>query len=161
MPFIAQTTTPGSRRTIPVGQVLIDRIAAHLAEFPPRKLSILDKTGRAPVQRTVRLVTLSARDLPIRPSRFSQDVWTPMMRRLGLHGDPDHPTFHDFRHHYASALIASGSSATVVCARLGNSVKETLSTYSHLWPGDDDKTRDAIDNLRRRDDAQPRLRRVE
>lgn len=161
-PFIGQPKTPGSRRTIPVGQVLIDQLAAHLAEFPPLTVRIVDRTGRQPVERPARLVTLSPRNLPIKKPKYYQDVWAPIMRRMGLDGDPDHPTFHDFRHHYASALIAHGASATVVCARLGNSVKETLTTYSHLWPGDDDKTRDAIDALRGTTSATaPRLRRVE
>lgn len=54
--------------------------------------------------------------------------------------------FHDLRHYYASLLIRHGASVKVVQARLGHkSAGETLDTYSHLWPDDDDRTRGAVD----------------
>ena len=56
--------------------------------------------------------------------------------------------FHDLRHYYASLLIRRGASVKVVQARLGHkSAAETLDTYSHLWPDDDDRTRDAVDSV--------------
>jgi integrase len=55
-------------------------------------------------------------------------------------------TAHDLRHFYASALIAGGASVKQVQQRLGHaSAVITLQTYAHLWPGDDDRTRDVID----------------
>lgn len=54
--------------------------------------------------------------------------------------------FHELRHHYASLLISSGCSVTVVQRRLGHATaQETLDTYSHLWPDDDEKTISAVD----------------
>jgi integrase len=54
--------------------------------------------------------------------------------------------FHELRHHYASLLISSGCSVTVVQRRLGHATaQETLDTYSHLWPDDDEKTIAAVD----------------
>jgi integrase len=48
--------------------------------------------------------------------------------------------------YYASLLIRSDASVKVVQARLGPaSAKTTLDTYGHLWPGDDDLTRRAVD----------------
>jgi integrase len=56
-------------------------------------------------------------------------------------------TSHDQRHFYASALIASGASVKQVQKRLGHATAViTLNTYAHLWPGDDDRTRDVIDS---------------
>jgi integrase len=56
-------------------------------------------------------------------------------------------TSHDLRHFYASALIAGGASVKQVQKRLGHSTAViTLNTYAHLWPGDDDRTRDVIDS---------------
>jgi integrase len=53
---------------------------------------------------------------------------------------------HDLRHYYASLLIAHGESVKVVQERLGHaSARETLDTYSHLWPDSADTTRAAID----------------
>lgn len=55
---------------------------------------------------------------------------------------------HALRHFYASMLIRSGCSVKVVQARLGHaSASETLDTYSHLWPDDEDRTRAAVDGL--------------
>ncbi len=54
-------------------------------------------------------------------------------------------TFHDLRHHYASALIAAGCSIKAVQEALGHAnASETLDTYSHLWPTDEDRIKDAI-----------------
>ncbi len=46
------------------------------------------------------------------------------------------------RHFYASLLIDRGSSVKTVQRRLGHqSATETLDTYGHLWPDNDDETR--------------------
>jgi integrase len=53
---------------------------------------------------------------------------------------------HALRHFYASPLIAGGASVKVVQMRLGHaSAAITLNTDGHLWPGDDDLTRDVMD----------------
>ena len=53
---------------------------------------------------------------------------------------------HDFRHFFASALIAGGASVKQVQTVLGHqSAVVTLRTYAHLWPGDEDRTRSVID----------------
>jgi integrase len=55
--------------------------------------------------------------------------------------------FHELRHHYASLLISSGCSVTVMQRRLGHATaQETLDTYSHLWPDDDQRTTEAVDS---------------
>ena len=55
-------------------------------------------------------------------------------------------TCHDLRHAYASVLIGAGQSVKVVSERLGHSnAAMTLNVYSHLWPADEDKTRQAVD----------------
>lgn len=146
-PFLCPPKTETSHRTIPVGRVFIDRLAAHLAEFPPVPVSIVDKTAPRPVERVVRLVVTTAKGQPWPRPRYSERVWRPAVARLGLTG-PGEPTFHDLRHFYASALISGGASVTTVQHRLGHATAaETLGTYSHLWPGEDDKTRGVIDGL--------------
>lgn len=46
----------------------------------------------------------------------------------------------------ASLLIASGYSVKAVQSFLGHKdASETLDTYGHLWPGDEDRLRAAID----------------
>ena len=53
---------------------------------------------------------------------------------------------HDLRHFTASALISGGASVKQVQAVLGHaSANITLRTYAHLFPGDDDRTRNVMD----------------
>ena len=71
-------------------------------------------------------------------------------------------TFHDLRHFFASALIAHGASVTQVQARLGHATaQETLNTYSHLWPNEDDRTRAIIESIFASADAPPLLKVVQ
>ena len=47
---------------------------------------------------------------------------------------------------YASLLIQHGESVKVVQNRLGHaSAMETLDTYAHLWPDNEERTRAAVD----------------
>ena len=56
--------------------------------------------------------------------------------------------WHQLRHHHASLLIAAGLSPVAVAHRLGHKdATETLQTYGHLWPDDDDRMAAASDGL--------------
>lgn len=69
-------------------------------------------------------------------------AWRATTAAAGLDG----LRFHDLRHAYASMLISDGCSVRAVCAALGHSAAATtLNLYSHLWPGDEDRLRDAVD----------------
>jgi integrase len=55
---------------------------------------------------------------------------------------------HDLRHFYASGLIRSGCDVVNVQRALGHSSAAiTLTTYSHLWPDANDRTRKAAGEL--------------
>jgi integrase len=70
--------------------------------------------------------------------------------RAQVKGLPEGFRFHDFRHYYASLLIASGLDVKIVQARLRHaSAKTTLDTYGHLWPDSDETTRTAIGDVMR------------
>ncbi len=54
--------------------------------------------------------------------------------------------FHDLRQGFASALISADCSVKAVQRALGHaSASTTLDVYSHLWPGDEDHIRAAVD----------------
>ena len=75
-------------------------------------------------------------------------VWRRAARAAGI---PDGTGLHLLRDFYASLLIRYGESVKTVQARLGHATAaETLDTYSHLWPGSDDRTREAVDSAARR-----------
>ncbi|MEV1331497.1 tyrosine-type recombinase/integrase [Micromonospora costi] len=124
-PTVAPLKNRPSYRTVPIGQVLADALKAHLDDRPDGFL-FLDAGGG-----------------PLHRSRFGDNVWRPAVKAAGLPG----VGFHELRHFYASALIRAGLSVKVVSARLGHgNAAETLNTYSHLWPDDEDRTRQAIDD---------------
>lgn len=126
--------TEASERVIPLPQVALDAIAEELAERPSKDRSM-------PVFRTSRggMFTSSTIAHSVRSAR----------KRCGL---SDSITWHSLRHFYASSLIYSGSSVKTVQARLGHaSPTETLTTYTHLWPGEDERTRSALDAVLDRD----------
>jgi hypothetical protein len=58
------------------------------------------------------------------------------------------PGLHDLRHFYASGLIVAGCDLVAVQRALGHqSAVVTLSTYGHLWPIAEDRTRAAAASL--------------
>jgi integrase len=125
-PYLAPPKTAASHRTVPVPQLVVDALADHLANHPPRDDGLLftDRDGK-----------------PWTRNRFGE-VWRSGVARAAL---PHGTRFHELRHFYASLLIRHGESVKTVQARLGHaSAVETLNTYGHLWPDADDRTRDAV-----------------
>lgn len=78
---------------------------------------------------------------PISSTMFSH-IWRPA---AGPPGIPSRSSFHLLRHYYASLLIRHGQNVRIVAERLGDTPQMVLSVYTHLWPGDDDRTREAVD----------------
>ena len=126
-PFLGPPKTDASYRSVPLPDVVLHALVAHLADYP---------AGRDD------LVFTNDRSEPINRTRFS-DVWRRVVADAAV---PAGTGFHALRHYYASLLIRHGESVKVVQSRLGHaSAAETLDTYSHLWPDSEDRTRQAID----------------
>jgi integrase len=116
-------------RTIPVGAVVLDALAAHLAEYGPGPAGLMFSTWGGK---------------PIAHSTWSE-AWRAVAAPLGIESGDG---YHLLRHFYASALIASGASVKEVQERLGHSsAVMTLDIYGHLWEGDDERTRSATDRV--------------
>ena len=80
-----------------------------------------------------------------RPLTYWQ--WKPLWK-VAIEQAKIEATAHSLPHFYASALIAGGGSVKQVQTVLGHaSAVVTLRTYSHLWPGDDDRTRPIVDAI--------------
>ncbi len=122
-PRFGPPKTAASVRTIPLPQVVVDSLAAHLAAY-----SAVDGL----------VFTLDG--LPVTRQRLGH-LWRPAASTAGL---PGRSGRHALRHYYPSLLIRHGESVKTVQSRLGHaSAVETLDTYSHLWPDSDDRTREA------------------
>jgi integrase len=138
---IGPPKTPKSARTVPLGPVVINEPAAHLAAYPSDGPLFTITTGEPLGYPT----WLSIWERAVRAdSKAREDA----AAKVRPHVDtvPLEVDTHSLRHFYASALIAGGASAKVVQTRLGHgSAVVTLNTYGHLWPGDDDLTRTVMD----------------
>ncbi|MFL6164510.1 MAG: tyrosine-type recombinase/integrase [Jatrophihabitantaceae bacterium] len=119
--------TGKSVRTVPLGQVVIDQLAAHLA------------SGSVEPEASPEMFT-AGRGQPLRYNAWKA-AWQAACRVTG-----HELTTHDLRHFYASSLIAGGASVKQVQTVLGHaSPVVTLRVYSHMWPGDDDRVRTITD----------------
>lgn len=120
----AETKTAASVRVIPVDDLVIEAVAAHLAEYPT------DQSG---------LIFRSAIGTPLRPSTLWM-AWNKAATAVGTDATP-----HDLRHYFASVLIRAGLSIKAIQRLLGHkSAVETLDTYGHLMGDEDDRSRSAI-----------------
>lgn len=119
--------TPRSVRDVPLPAVVADGIAAHLTEFPSLSGYLFT----------------AARGRPWWQMDYTNRFFRPAVAASGL---PDGTTTHDLRHHYASVLLAAGESVVGVAERLGHENGTlVLTTYGHLLPDSEERTRRALD----------------
>lgn len=115
-------------RVIPLPDVVLTALAEHL------RIYASGPEG---------LVFTSPRGLPVASDLFMR-WWRAAAGPLGIGlGDG----FHQLRHFYASLLIRQGLNIKVVAERLGDTPAMVLNVYAHLWPGDEDRTRAAVDSV--------------
>lgn len=121
---IGPTKSSKSTRSIPLGEVVLNVLSVHLAEYPTNEWVFCDAHGR-----------------PLSYRRWKH-LWNDARRQTGLGGIKTH----DLRHFFASALISGGASVKQVQSVLGHSNPMiTLRIYARLWPGDEDRTRSVMD----------------
>lgn len=120
-PVFGPVKTPAADRSVPVGASVARLIAEHLDDYG------LGNGG---------VVFSAPGGVPITPQRAGH-IWRPAVEGMGLR---NRSGWHDLRHYHASLLIADGRSPRAVADRLGHEdPAETLRTYSHLWPDDEQR----------------------
>lgn len=138
--------TPKSRRTVPLPQVVAEALARHMAAYPPAPDGTLfthavtagsgnrvSTGGRPPTAKE-------------RPERIHHQRYGDQVREAAKRTGLPPTTSHDLRHHYASVLLHAGESVHAVAERLGHvDATLVLTTYGHLMPDSEDRTRRAID----------------
>lgn len=118
----------GSERTVFLPDELLQMLAAHVARgtFGTEGWLFSGGSGMPPHQNTI------------------GHRWRRTVAAAGL----DPIRLHSLRHFFASGLIAEGCDVVTVQRALGHAkATTTLSTYSHLWPSAEDRTRIAAGNL--------------
>lgn len=134
--------TDASYRTIPLPQSVALSMASHIERHGTGDEGVIfaGPTGR-PVNRATARAAMHAAATAANEAARQRDRRAPAPFPVMFHP-------HDLRHFYASALIASGCSVKTVQARLGDaSAAITLDVYGHLWPDNEEQTRDAVDAI--------------
>ena len=109
-------------------QVVADALAAHLVAFPAAADGSIFSTKTGAVYRH---------------DYYGAQIFAATVKQAGL---PAGTTMHDLRHHYASVPLHAGESVVAVAERLGHeNASLVLSTYGHLMPDSEERTRRAID----------------
>jgi integrase len=120
----------GSERTVFLAPSLVEELTEHVRQYQPGDVAsrwLFVGDGQDPPHQN----TVGHR-------------WRTALKRAGLEG----LTFHDLRHFFASGLIAQGCDVVTVQRALGHaSANTTLSTYAHLWPTAEDRTRQAAEAM--------------
>jgi integrase len=94
-PYLDPQKTDESERDVPLAQVTLAALAAHLAEFPAREVDIEDRTNpRKPYRRTARLVFTLDDGRLVKRKTWSR-LWTPAVAAAGL---PKRTGLHTLRH---------------------------------------------------------------
>jgi integrase len=134
-----RTTKTGRARVVTLPTLVVEELAAHLAEHPP------GADG---------LVFTAPRGGPLRAGAFRTRYWMPGLEAAGL----GHVRIHDLRHTAAALAIRAGAHPKAIADRLGHSsITTTLDRYGHLFPVLDEALADHLDEMAR----QPRQASVE
>jgi integrase len=127
-PTFGPPKTKASHRVVPLAQVTVDMLAAHLAEFPAGRDGLVhEPTGRAVAPQHVREVDRPRTDNGRSPGLGAVPRSAPPLR-VGTH---------------RCGLLVQGRPVALGHAN----ASETLDTYSHLWPADEDRIREAVQAL--------------
>lgn len=146
-------------RTVPLPDSVRDDLAAYLARYPARPVTLPwgDLDGEAT---TVPLVVTSRENTAANRNYFNAKVWKPTLRAAEVPTSRENGC-HALRHWFASTLLDAGESIKAVSEYLGHAdAGFTLRTYTHLMPSSEDRTRRAIDTVRRATTSDDASRRV-
>jgi integrase len=131
-------------RDVPLPESVSLALAAHLASFPARPITLpwLEPGGKP---HTETLVFTTARGGVMHRTWFNADLWRPAREAAGLANDRENG-MHALRHHYAAVLLAGGVDIEALSEYLGHHDPGfTLRIYGHLRPEAGDRARKAVE----------------
>jgi integrase len=127
-----------SKRPLPLPTFVAEALARHMADYPPAPDGSVFYTRRLHPYTHSHYEGIFRKAVAAAGSSTSE--------RSEVEAMPEGTTPHDLRHHYASVLLAAGESVVAVAERLGHkNASLVLSTYGHLMPGSEERTRKALD----------------
>jgi integrase len=134
------TKTARSRRTVKLSRAALEALTDHLT----RQLEEIDRAGGA--WRENGLVFATGIGTPLNRHNLTQRSFRPLLEKARL----PQIRFHDLRHTCATILLSKGVHAKFVQELLGHAtIAIPLDIYSHVLPGMDAGTADAMDEALR------------
>ena len=132
-------------RTVPLPSSVAAEVNAHLAEFPPVRVSLPRLTPENLERATVPLLLTTREGTALNRNYFNSSLWRSAQKQAHVEPTRDNGC-HALRHWYASVLLDAGESIRAVSEYLGHSDPGfTLRTYTHLMPDSSERTRGAVD----------------
>lgn len=134
----------GKERDVPLPGSVRDELAAHLAKFPAKEVTLPwgEPDGKPT---TVKLAVTTRQGGANNRNHFNQEVWKPAQERVGIPSERVNG-MHALRHYFASVLLDAGENIVAVSEYLGHHKPSvTLAYYAHLMPTSETRTRAAID----------------
>jgi integrase len=129
----------GRTREVPLPRAVSLALAEHMRLYPPREVTLPWRTPDGKPY-TAKLIFTAPRGGAINRNKFNTLAWRPARRKAGLAPARENG-MHALRHHYASALLASGR---VDIRRLSEYLGHhdpafTLRVYAHLMPNAEER----------------------
>ncbi|MCW2874406.1 site-specific integrase [Actinacidiphila oryziradicis] len=134
----------GKARSVPLPESVARSLEDHITRFPPVKVTLPWRTlGGPPVTATLLFYSDSGREL--NRNAFNRSMWRPALAAADVPFGRENG-MHALRHFYASVLLDAGESVKALSEYLGHHDPGfTLRTYTHLMPGSQKRTREAVD----------------
>jgi len=135
----------GREREVPLPESVKEWLAAYLARWPARAITLPWRDHESGKPTTAVLMATTREGTVINRSYFNSQIWKPALRTAGVPVTRSNGT-HALRHFYASALLDGGENIRALSEYLGHADPGfTLRTYTHLMPSSAERTRQAID----------------
>jgi integrase len=135
----------GREREVPLPGSVKDWLAAFLAQFPARAVTLPWRDPERGKPTTVTLMATTRERHSINRGYFNPAIWKVALRKAKVPATRANGT-HALRHFYASALLDGGENIRALSEYLGHADPGfTLRVYTHLMPSSAERTRRAID----------------
>jgi integrase len=133
-------------RTVPLAASVREALAAHLAAFPARGVTLPDEAAEGRLE-TMSLVATASNGAALHRNDFNRRVWAFALKTAAVPEGSENG-MHALRHFFASVLLDAGESIKAVSEYLGHTDPGfTLRTYTHLMPSSAARARGAVDGV--------------
>ncbi|MEU5532459.1 tyrosine-type recombinase/integrase [Streptomyces sp. NPDC020362] len=133
----------GKTRTVPLPENVARSLEGHTRQHSPTSVTLPWRSVDGPPT-TVSLLFSNVEQHAVNRVVFNRVAWRPALDKAGVPRGRENG-MHALRHFYASVLLDAGESIKALSEYLGHHDPGfTLRTYTHLMPGSEKRTREAV-----------------